>query len=153
MALLPKRRDSFAFPAWRELRREMEGMFDEFFGRFPTLAEEFGLGVTFPPIDIKETDTAVEVAAEVPGMRPEDLDVSVVGDVLTIKGEKKEEKEEKQKSMYRVERRYGRFERSVQLPAEVNVDKASAQYKDGVLTISLPKKEPSQSKVRKIEIK
>jgi HSP20 family protein len=154
VALVPKRREREGILSpLLELRHEMDDLFSDFFGRFPAFRGEFGLAPSFPTMDIKETDTAVEVVAEVPGVRGEDLDLSVVGDTLTIKGEKKEEKEEKGKSMYRVERRYGRFERSVALPAEVNVDKAEAHYKDGILKISLPKKEPSAVKVRQIPVK
>jgi HSP20 family protein len=152
MAMLPSRRE------WRgplsSFRREVDRLFDNFFGSdwglLPAESSETG---RFPVLDMTETEDAVKVTAEVPGMKAEEIDISVSGDTLAIKGEKKEEKEEKKGAVHRVERRYGRFERSVRLPAECDVDKATASYKDGLLTIELPKKEEAKAKSTKIEVK
>jgi len=104
-----------------------------------------------PVVDVVENADSVTVKAELPGIDPKDVDISVSGDTLTIKGEKKEEKEEKGKSFYRVERTYGSFCRSISLPTGVEADKAKADYKDGVLSVTLPKSE--KVKAKKIPIK
>lgn len=125
-------RDPFAV-----LRREMNALFDDF---FPEVDEPRGALAAFAPrVDVKETDAEVRVTAELPGVEEKDVEVSLSGDVLTIKGEKKEEKEEKGEERYRLERSYGSFRRSFSLPCEVNSEKATATYKKGVLTITLPK--------------
>lgn len=126
-------RDPFAV-----LRREMNSLFDDFFTdveRPPALA----LPAFSPKVDVKETDGEVRITAELPGVDEKDVEVSVSGDLLTIKGEKKEEKEEKGEERYHFERTYGAFRRSLALPCEVNGDKATATYTKGVLTIVLPK--------------
>ena len=104
-----------------------------------------------PPIDLSETADKIIIKAEIPGIDPKEIDISIQGDTLTIKGEKKEEKEEKGKNYYRMERRYGSFSRSVDLPNSVNPNKVSAEYKNGVLEINLQKKEevkPTQITVK-----
>jgi HSP20 family protein len=91
------------------------------------------------------------VKAAVPGVKPEEVDVSIIGDILTIKGEHKEEKEVKEDNYFRKERRYGTFSRSVQIPVPVKTDKAEAVFDNGVLTLTLPKAEavkPKQIKVK-----
>jgi len=92
-----------------------------------------------PAIDIYEKEDKYIVKAELPGMKEEDIDVSVVGDTLTIKGERKTEEEVKDEDYYRCERAYGSFMRSISLPSEVEADKIEAKYEDGVLEVSLPK--------------
>ncbi|WP_297056869.1 Hsp20/alpha crystallin family protein [Thermosulfurimonas sp.] len=139
---------------WRplqELKREMDRIWDEFFGRmrFPERWE--GLEWS-PAIDVSETDDAVVVRADIPGLDPEDLEVRLSGRTLTIKGEKKQEKEEKKENFYRVERVYGSFVRTVDLPAEVEADRAEATYKNGVLKITLPKKAEARGKKVKIRV-
>ncbi len=103
-----------------------------------------------PAIDIFEKDNKFVVKAELPGMNEEDIDVSVVGDTLTIKGEKKTESEVKDKDYYRSERSYGSFMRSISLPATVNADKIEAKYEDGVLEVSLPK--VAEVKPKKVKV-
>lgn len=131
------------------LRDEVEDVFDRFF-RHPwgtsftqSLPARFGAGVR---LDLAETDNDVTVRAEVPGVNPKDVEVKVTGNLLTIRGEKKEEKEEKKKEYYYAERQYGSFYRSVELPESVNPDKVDASYKDGVLTITVAKREDAKSK-------
>ena len=106
-----------------------------------------------PALDVSETDDDVIVKAEVPGIDPKDLDIRVTGDVLTIKGEKHEEKEEKTKEVHRVERSYGAFTRSIDLPEAVDAEKIKAECRGGVLTITLPKKPEAKSHRIKIEVK
>jgi HSP20 family protein len=101
-------------------------------------------------LDVFESDDDVTVRASIPGVNPDDIDISVTGDVLTIKGETSEEREEKQGNYHLRERRYGAFQRSVNLPAPVNTDKAEAEFKNGVLTLTLPKVEEVKPKSIKI---
>lgn len=139
---------------WRplqELRKEMDRIFQEFFGRSYFPAERFEIEWA-PAVDVSETEDAIIVKADLPGVKPEDIEINIVDNVLTIRGEKKREAEEKKENFYRVERFYGSFMRAIQLPTEVEVDKVKAQYKDGVLKITLPKKPEEKKKVIKIEV-
>ncbi|MEJ2673451.1 MAG: Hsp20/alpha crystallin family protein [Deltaproteobacteria bacterium] len=132
------------------LRREMDRLWDDYFGSgrrgLQPLTAEFA-----PAVDIKETDTEIVVKAEVPGIDANDINISVTGEVLTIKGEKKSEREEKEENYHLVERSYGSFSRSLALPAAVDLDKIEAKYAKGVLTVTCPKKE--EVKPKAIEIK
>ena len=132
------------------LRREMDHLWDDYFGSgrrgLQPLQAEFS-----PAVDVTETAEAVVVKAEVPGMDAEDINISVTGDVLTIKGEKKSEREEKEENYHLVERSYGSFSRALKLPAAVDLDKIEAKYDKGVLTVTCPKKEAVKPKA--IEIK
>ena len=103
-----------------------------------------------PSVDLAENDNSYEVKAEIPGMKREDIKVSYRDDVLMLTGEKKQEKENKDKNYHRIERAYGRFERSFWLPKEVKADEIKAQYKNGVLSISIPKAE--EVKPKEIEV-
>jgi HSP20 family protein len=125
------------------LRDELDRLFDSVFGRVP---RERGETYWAPPLDIEETEDAIVVRAELPGMNKEDIKVSLSGDTLTIAGERKLETEKKTKTYYRQERVYGKFQRTVTLPAEVEGDKAKASYKAGVLELVLPKSEKSKAK-------
>lgn len=119
------------------LRHEMDRLFDRFWeGEFPTLptAAEWA-----PAMDLSETKDALIVKAEIPGIEPKEIEVALQGEVLTIKGEKEEEREEKDKHYYRKERTYGAFARSLRLPAAVDGSKVTASFKNGLLTITLPK--------------
>ncbi|MGQ9515792.1 MAG: Hsp20/alpha crystallin family protein [Anaerolineae bacterium] len=104
-------------------------------------------------VDIYETKDDVVVKASLPGAKPEDVEVSVVGDTLTIKGEVKEEKDIKEENYIRKERRYGSFCRSFTLPVSVNPDKATAEFENGVLTLTLPKAEEVKPKTIAIKAK
>ncbi len=103
------------------------------------------------PLDIAESEDEFTVQAELPGLNSEDVDISVVNNMLTISGEKKVEKEDKGKNYYHTERRYGSFHRSLQLTSNVDQNKVEASYKNGILTITLPKSE--NAKARKIPVK
>ncbi len=150
MALLLSRRKDSERP-WMTLHRQTNRLFEDFFGR-DYLTEPFrGLTAWSPALDMAQTDDAIIVKAELPGLETKDVEVELTGDVLTIKGEKKEVKEEKAKSYHRVERCYGSFQRSVRLPAAVKGDEVDASFKNGVLTVSLPKIE--ESKTRSVKIK
>jgi HSP20 family protein len=104
-----------------------------------------------PSLDLAETDGIVEVRMDIPGMENKDIDIQVNGNLLTISGERKEEREEKGKTFHRVERRVGSFSRTVTLPCPVKEDAVDAQYKNGTLTVKLPKTEETKSK--KITVK
>jgi HSP20 family protein len=119
----------------------------------------FGLGgfephVFAPVLDVQETADHVQVTAELPGLSKDDVEISIEGNnMLVLSGEKKSEQEKKEGSYYRSERYYGSFSRRVILPTDVDFEKADASFKNGVLTIMLPKTEEAKRKHRKIEIK
>ena len=141
---------------FRGLMRHRPGsvfdMMDEFWrkpfgdiGRFPFDVEEY------PSINIKEEDNEINVTAELPGVGPGDIDVKVSQGRLTIKGEKKFEDEEKKDNYHRIERSYGCFQRTIALPSDVDESKVTASYKDGVLSLNMPKS--AASKTIKVEVK
>ena len=133
------------------IRDEMDRMFDNFFAR---AGEQGSIESAWAPtVDIYETKEAVIIDAELPGMKQNDITVSVSDNVLTIKGEKKLEKEVKEENFHRVERAYGMFSRSFTLPVGVQADKIKATYKDGVLKITLPKAEEAKPKQIPIDVK
>jgi HSP20 family protein len=135
------------------LRSEMDRLFDTFL-REPLGAIDWpfvGQGGWAPTIDIAEGDQEITVRAELPGIDPEDLDVSLSGNELVLSGEKKESTESKEKGFYHSESRYGGFRRSVRLPEGVNTEDVDAQYANGVLTLRLKKIPSAQPK--RIEIK
>jgi HSP20 family protein len=142
--------DSMELTPWKpemevgRLRREMDDLWRRFFGE--GVFEKWA-----PPVDISEDADNYLVKAELPGLDSKDIDISVSGDMLTIKGEKKKEAEHETGSYYTRERFFGSFRRSIRLPAGVNPEKVDAAYKNGVLTISLPKSREARAK--KIEIK
>jgi HSP20 family protein len=103
--------------------------------------------------DIFEDGNEVVVKADIPGVKKEDLDVSLSEDVITIKGERKKEEKVDRKDYYHAERSYGSFTRSFRLPAEVRADKAEARFEEGILEIRIPKLEPSRAKTKKVTIK
>jgi HSP20 family protein len=129
------------------LREAMDRLFDEAFTR------PFGLpsGVVMPAVDLYQTDDEIVVQAALPGLKAEDVQISITGDLLTIKGEFKEKQETKQKAYHLREQRYGTFERTLSLPTEIVADKAKAEFENGVLTITLPKAE--EVKPRTITVK
>lgn len=135
------------------LRHEMNRLFDNFFRGFEIEPFESRLGTFSPKVDVKETDKEIKVSAELPGMEDKDIEVSLSKDTLTIKGEKKEEKEDKGKDYYHMERSYGSFSRVVPLPNEVDADKAKAQFKKGLLTVTLPKTAKAIKETKKISVK
>ncbi len=134
-----------------DIRDEIDRIFDTF---LPTRFEaEYPAATTWVPrVDIAETDNEVVVTTELPGVDRKDVKLSIEDNVLTISGEKKQEKETKDKNYHCVERRYGAFRRSFTLPARIQADKVKASFKDGILTINLPKVEEAKTKEIPIEI-
>jgi HSP20 family protein len=124
----------------------------ERFGNFPGRFWEAPTSTTIwnPLADIFENDNEVVVKAELPGMAAKDIDIKLENNVLTLRGERKFEKEAKEENYHRVEREYGSFSRVFSLPVTVNPDKVTAEYKDGVLKIVLPKREEIKPKPIKI---
>jgi HSP20 family protein len=111
----------------------------------------WSFGYEVPSLDIAETDRTVEAKLDLPGVKPKEIDIQLNGNMLTVSGERKEEKDEKGKTYHRVERRCGNFSRSITLPCAVQEDEVAAEFRDGVLTITLPKTE--EAKTRKIAVK
>jgi HSP20 family protein len=138
------------FTELSSLRREMDRLWENFFGERP-FSRVWEREWT-PSLDMSETKDNFVVKTEVPGIDAKDIDISLTGDVLTIKGEKKQEKEEKEEDYHLIERGYGSFSRSVRLPAEVESSEIKAAYKNGVLTITLPKSEKVKAKEVKIKV-
>lgn len=148
-----RRREGNPFHA---LQREMNRVLDRFtrgWGWSEMAEREEPWGGFFPPVDISETDKEIHVTAELPGLDEKDLDLSLSGNNLIIRGEKKAEKEEKGEHFYRKESSYGAFHRTIPLPAEVVEDKVEASYKRGVLKVRLPKSPEAQKARKKIAIK
>lgn len=132
-----------------ELRMTMDRLFDEGFSRPWRLLTAADYETAFP-LEVSETDQEIEVKAALPGVRPEDVDISVANDVLTIKAEHREEKEEKKREYHRREIRYGAYQRSLSLPVSVDADKAEATFENGMLHLRLPKAEAVRPKQIKI---
>ncbi len=130
---------SGGFRPLEKLRKEMDDLFGRFAKSDWPLWSGGDTGVFVPAMDVKETPEAVEIDLEVPGLKPEEIDISLSGDVMTIKGEKKEQREENKEGYHLLERRFGSFQRSFRLPAAVDRDKIQATQKDGVLHLTLPK--------------
>ncbi|HEC79295.1 MAG TPA: Hsp20/alpha crystallin family protein [candidate division WOR-3 bacterium] len=131
------------------LRADMDRFFKSFFSGFPEEKE----GFWSPVIDIEEDNENYIVKAELPGMKKEDIKVTVRDNVLSISGERKQEKETKDKTFHRIERSYGKFSRTISLPSTVDSNKIKATYKDGVLNITLPKLEEEKPRQIDVEIK
>jgi HSP20 family protein len=146
-------------PRWGELDRWFDRMVEDMWRRpFPSL---FGrepwfpapiLAMRAPSLDVFEDKDDVVIKAELPGMKKEEIEVTVTGDMVTIRGEKKEEEEVKEKDYYRRERSYGSFSRSVALPCEVKGDQVKAIFKDGVLEVRMPKTEEAKTKAVTVKI-
>ena len=135
------------------LHREVNRLFDDVFRGFglPAGASLPASGTGWPSVEISDSETAITVTAEVPGLDEKDIEVLLNDGVLTLKGEKRSETEDKDRQSS--ERYYGRFERRIPLGAEVKEDEVAAQFRNGVLTVTLPKTERAQSQVRRIAIK
>ncbi|HEX8990701.1 MAG TPA: Hsp20/alpha crystallin family protein [Anaerolineales bacterium] len=128
------------------LRDAMDRLFDDAFTRSWGLSDG-GHGMGGPAVDLYQTDDDVVVQAAVPGMKPEDVQISVTGDTLSIKGETKQESNTKEKAYHIREQRWGSFERTLTLPTAVKSDKATAEFENGVLTVTLPKADVVKPKV------
>ena len=128
-----------------------QNRFQRFFGDFPGF-HNFNDDNFLPAIDIKENEKNLILNIEVPGVKKDDLKITLQDNILTIKGEKKKEKEEKDENVYRTERVFGSFERSFTLPVEVNSDNVDAKVIDGVLEIKLEKVQPKKPKEKIISL-
>ena len=148
---------------WQSFRGEMDRLFDRFgsgFG-FPSLRRMFDIepawrssfSYSTPAIDMSEDEKAYKISAELPGIDAKDIDVSVSGDILVLKGEKRQEKEKQDKNYHFSERAYGSFQRAFELPASVDRDKIAADFSKGVLSITLPKRAEAQKPAKKIEVR
>ena len=133
-----------------DLQRDMNRVFDDFFRGFD-LPQVFGRQ-SWPQIDVAETDTEYKVTAELPGMEEKDVELTLRDNVLTLSGEKRDELEEKNEGRYYAERFVGRFSRTVPLPVEVDADKVAAAFKNGVLTVVLPKSQQARETTKRIPI-
>jgi HSP20 family protein len=137
-----------------EMERMMEDFMKRPFSMFPMMwpwGGKVGEGLS-PAIDVFEEDNTVVVKTELPGMKKEDINVELSDGILKITGEKKHEEKVEKKNYYRSERSSGYFERRISLPAEAQIDKAKASFKDGLLEIKVPKSEEAKKKQRKIDI-
>jgi len=143
-------RDLASFPSdMFSLQREMNRMFDSFFRGVdePSLLNSTWI----PAVDVAEENDAYVVKVELPGVNKDDVKITLESNILTIRGEKKVENEVKEKNYHRTERSYGAFQRSFTLPTSVKSDEIDAVYKDGILTVALPKAE--EAKPKQIEVK
>jgi HSP20 family protein len=154
-----------AVDTWQSFRNEMQRFFDQFWNRgsFPSLPRFFdaepmwrtlpSVGLASPAVDVAEDDKAYHITAELPGMSEKDIDVTLSGDTLTIKGEKRDQKEEKAKNYYVSERHYGSFQRTFTLPDGIERDKIDASFSAGLLSLTLPKTAEAVKQHKKIEVK
>jgi HSP20 family protein len=133
-----------------DIQGEVNRLFDNFFGR-PGGSGPAGRSWA-PAVDLYETKDDLVLTMEVPGVRDKDVSVSITGDLLTIKGERRFEHDVKEQQLLHVERAYGKFERMVQLPIPVQADKVKASYRDGVLEVRLPKTDEIKPKEIKVDI-
>ncbi len=143
---LELRQDSFA-----SLQQQVNRMFDEFFhgpGLEPFGAFREGWDAFSPRVDVVENDKEIEVSVELPGMEEKDIDVALAQHSLTISGEKRHESEEKGHNYLRTERSYGSFKRPIPLSSEVDADKADATFRNGVLTVTLPRAVKAEARKR-----
>lgn len=161
MDLIPWRRKAAESPVTpetgqAEFRHELEDLFERFWGRpfgldWPFEGHSETRGFAAAALDISETDDEVRIKADMPGVDPKEIQIDVEGDRLTVRAQRKEEQEENEKNFVRTERRCAGFHRSVALPSSMDSTKAEAEYKDGVLTIRLPRREGA--KPRRISVK
>jgi HSP20 family protein len=133
------------------LHRDLDSLWGRFFPEAPFF-ERYTTHEWLPTIDLTETKDKLLIKAELPGLEAKDVDLSITGDILTIRGEKKKEEETKDEHHYCVERYEGMFERQIRLPANVKTDKVDAKFDKGVLTITLPKTEEAKKKEIKIKV-
>jgi HSP20 family protein len=134
-----------------DIQTEMNRLFDSFFGR-PAAVSGGMERVWAPAVDVYETKDELVVTADLPGLNEKDIHLSITGDMLVLRGERRFDQEVKQESYYRGERWFGKFERAVPLPIPVQADKVKASYRDGALIIKLPKTEEIKPKEIKIDV-
>ena|SRR3972149_737277 len=129
------------------LQRRMNKIFeDNFLGKKSSGDEELSSGLWSPSVDIYETESDIVLKAELPEVNQKDIQINIEDNVLSLKGERKFEKETKEENFHRIERSYGSFSRSFTLPGSINKEKVKASYKNGVLKVTMPKKEESKPK-------
>lgn len=149
---LPQRKGASDSPLLG-LQNDMNRLFEDFWSgleRAPGMGGQLTTGTL--RTDISESDEEVEVTVELPGIEEKDVDVSLTGDALTIRGEKKSEREEKKKAYYVSERSYGTFHRTIPLPPGIDTEKVAATFKNGVLSVKMPKTPDAKSRVKRIEV-
>jgi len=162
--LIPWNRDKNKAPATDDgrsdnplaaLQRDINQVFEDFWQQADTnwIGRTNALDMFGPSTDVSETEDSIEVAVELPGMSEEDIDLSLSGDAMTLRGEKKIEREDKRKGVYMSERSYGAFYRTIPLPPGVDADKAEAKFERGVLTVTFPKSPEAEAKVKRITVK
>jgi len=159
-----RREDTYVHPL-QQLREEMDSLFDGFFARpafrrggrdlwnWEPLRDWGGNGRFAAPIDLKESEKAYTLEAELPGMSEKDIELELHDGVLTLKGEKRSERDEKKDDYHVTERSFGSVRRTIRVPDGVDDSKISADFKNGVLTVTLPKSKDAQKKARKIAVK
>jgi HSP20 family protein len=133
------------------LQREIDRLFEDFTRGFPSFRTAFGSTELMPSVDVVETEKEIVITAELPGLEEKDVQINVADNVLTIRGEKKAEKEQKGQDYRMVERSYGAFSRSFELPEGTDLDAVQADMAKGVLKVTVPKQAPAVA--RKIEVK
>src|ERR1017187_1899965 len=143
-----------AMVRWEPLRDAMSANrdFDRLFRAAFSPESEVSTRTWAPPVDIFENGDNLVLKAELPGVNPDDVEIRVENNTLYLKGERKFEKEVEEQSYHRVERSYGTFTRTFSLPNSIDADKVAANYKDGVLTLTMPKKEEAKPKTIKINV-
>jgi HSP20 family protein len=134
------------------LERRINRMLEDAFSNLDWQFRESPAAAWVPPVDVFEEADAIRIMAEVPGVKPEDVKISVEGNTLTIQGTKQQQAEERTERVHRYERTYGQFERSFTLPATVDADRIQASYESGVLTVSLPKVEKAKPRQIRVEV-
>ena len=127
-------------------------LFNETFARSFGDQKEVSPQTWVPPVDIRETEDSLILKAELPGIKPDDVEIRVEDNTLYLKGERKFEREVKEENLHRVERSYGTFSRSFSLPSSIDSDKVKAEYQNGVLTLTMPKREEAKPKMIKIGV-
>jgi HSP20 family protein len=155
MNLIPRKREANISPfrGFFDLQREMNDLFDNFsLGRCGDRDDSLFEGAWTPAIDVHDSRDNLVVRADLPGLKKDDIEVSIQDETLIIRGEKREESERKEKGVVRTERLYGSFHRAVTLPVAVDENRVKAQYKNGVLELTLPKKEEAKPKQIKIDV-
>ncbi len=140
---------------FRELE-EVSDRLNSIFGKLPVRTESeretFGMADWSPSVDISETDAAYLVKGEIPGVQKEDVKVTIEDGMITLRGERKQEKDEKGEKFHRVERSYGSFMRCFRLPDDADETNIKAEFKDGIISITLPKTEKAKNKPKEIEV-
>jgi HSP20 family protein len=134
------------------LQREVDRLFDDVLRAGTSGFERQPASMVVPQINVSETDRELRITAELPGVSDKDIDVSLDGDILTVRGEKKLERKEEKENFHFLERSFGSFQRAIRIPFPVEPDKVQAHFENGVLTVTIPKSE-AQARARRIEVK